>query len=31
MTINGVLHAKVTPEKFDALLAQAAAHTPEAA
>ncbi|RQR42821.1 formate dehydrogenase, partial [Burkholderia sp. Bp9140] len=24
-------HAKVTPEKFDALLADAAAHTPEAA
>ncbi|CAM2165639.1 formate dehydrogenase [Burkholderia latens] len=31
MTINGVLHAKVTPEKFDALLARAAADTPEAA
>ena len=31
MTVNGVLHAKVTPEKFDALLADAAAHTPEAA
>ncbi|AKM00649.1 NAD(P)H-dependent oxidoreductase subunit E [Burkholderia pyrrocinia] len=31
MTVNGVLHAKVTPEKFDALLAGAVAHTPEAA
>ncbi|MBR8395135.1 NAD(P)H-dependent oxidoreductase subunit E [Burkholderia cenocepacia] len=31
MTVNGVLHAKVTPEKFDALLADAVAHTPEAA
>nr|WP_175802662.1 NAD(P)H-dependent oxidoreductase subunit E [Burkholderia anthina] len=31
MTVNGVLHARVTPEKFDALLADAAAHTPEAA
>ena len=34
MTINGTLHAKVTPQKFDALLAAAttvAAHTEEAA
>lgn len=31
MTVNGVLHAKVTPEKFDALLADAVAHTREAA
>ncbi|WP_126286663.1 NAD(P)H-dependent oxidoreductase subunit E [Burkholderia stagnalis] len=31
MTVNGVLHAKVTPEKFDALLADAVAHTGEAA
>ncbi|MBL3964062.1 MULTISPECIES: NAD(P)H-dependent oxidoreductase subunit E [Burkholderia] len=31
MTVNGELHAKVTPEKFDALLADAVAHTPEAA
>ncbi|KWI51975.1 formate dehydrogenase [Burkholderia ubonensis] len=31
MTINGVLHAKVTPEKFDALLADAAAHAQETA
>ncbi|WP_419686605.1 NAD(P)H-dependent oxidoreductase subunit E [Burkholderia theae] len=31
LTVNGVLHAKVTPEKFDALLADAVAHTPEAA
>ncbi len=31
MTVNGVLHAKVTPEKFDALLADAAAHTQELA
>jgi len=31
MTINGVLHAKVTPEKFDALVADAAAHAKEPA
>ncbi|MBH9710626.1 NAD(P)H-dependent oxidoreductase subunit E, partial [Burkholderia contaminans] len=31
LTVNGVLHAKVTPEKFDALLAEAVAQTPEAA
>ncbi|KVC26919.1 NAD(P)H-dependent oxidoreductase subunit E [Burkholderia pseudomultivorans] len=31
MTVNGVLHAKVTPQKFDALLADAVAHTEEAA
>ena len=34
LTINGALHAKVTPQKFDALLAAAtavAAHTEEAA
>ncbi|RQR64130.1 formate dehydrogenase [Burkholderia sp. Bp9126] len=31
MMVNGVLHAKVTPEKFDALLADAVAHTGEAA
>ncbi|HTH58569.1 MAG TPA: NAD(P)H-dependent oxidoreductase subunit E [Paraburkholderia sp.] len=34
MTINGTLHAKVTPQKFDALFAAAmatAAHTEEAA
>ncbi|KWN78484.1 NAD(P)H-dependent oxidoreductase subunit E [Burkholderia ubonensis] len=31
MTVNGVLHAKVTPEKFDALLADAVAHAQETA
>ncbi|MGU7782584.1 NAD(P)H-dependent oxidoreductase subunit E [Burkholderia sp. PU8-34] len=30
LTVNGVLHAKVTPEKFDALLADAVAHAKEA-
>ncbi|MGS0894934.1 NAD(P)H-dependent oxidoreductase subunit E [Burkholderia stagnalis] len=31
LTVNGVPHAKVTPEKFDALLAAAVTHAPEAA
>ncbi|KDB06137.1 NADH dehydrogenase (ubiquinone) 24 kDa subunit [Burkholderia sp. lig30] len=31
MMINGVLHAKVTPEKFDALVADAVAHAKEPA